>query len=71
MSPLEKLHFRTVKRGDEVSNGRGLLMAGLLGLALGVFLGNSAKRGSITKQVRSTGRTLMKRARGTVEHWVD
>lgn len=58
-----------------MSNGRGWMMAGLVGLAVGVFVGNSVKRGTITKQVHSTGRTLFKKARGTVEHglssWID
>lgn len=58
-----------------MANGRSVMMAGLMGLAVGVFVGNTMKRGLVTRQVRSTGRTIMKRARGTVGQriasWMD
>ncbi len=45
-----------------------------LGLAIGVFVGNSVKRGTIAKQVRQAGRILFKRAQ-SIEHdlssWLD
>lgn len=51
-----------------MSNGRGILIAGILGMAVGVFVGNSMRRGAISRQMRSTGRNFMRKARGTVEH---
>ncbi|NMA60298.1 MAG: hypothetical protein GX956_00250 [Firmicutes bacterium] len=58
-----------------MANGRGVMMAGIMGLAVGVLVGNTMKRGLVTRQVRSTGRTLMKRARGTmgqrIVSWMD
>lgn len=50
-----------------LANGRNMMMMGIASLALGIYVGNTMKKGSITRQVRSTGRTLMRRARGTVE----
>lgn len=51
-------------------------MAGIMGLAVGVVVGNTLKKGLVTRQVRSTGRTIMKRARrGTMGQrlvsWMD
>lgn len=43
-------------------------MAGIMGLAVGVIVGNTMKRGLVTRQVRSTGKTIMKKARGTMGH---
>ncbi len=37
-------------------------------MAVGVFVGNTMRRGMVSRQMRSTGRNLMRRARGTVEH---
>jgi hypothetical protein len=58
-----------------LANGRGMIMAGLMGLAVGVFVGNTMKKGLVTRQVRSTGRTIMSRAKGTVGQrivgWMD
>ncbi|NLJ74607.1 MAG: hypothetical protein GX331_06380 [Firmicutes bacterium] len=51
-----------------MSNGRGIIIAGILGMAVGVFVGNTMRRGMVSRQMRSTGRNLMRRARGTVEH---
>ncbi|NLJ80201.1 MAG: hypothetical protein GX335_04155 [Firmicutes bacterium] len=58
-----------------MSNSRGVIGAGIVGLAVGVFLGNSVKKGIITRQMRTTGRTVLKRARATVGRglmsWID
>lgn len=58
-----------------VGNGRNMMMMGLAGLALGIYVGNTMKRGFVSRQVRSTGRHLMRRARGSVEqqlnNWMD
>ena len=52
-----------------------MLMMGLAGLAVGIYVGNTMKKGYVTRQVRTTGRTLMKKARGSVEeqlnNWMD
>ncbi|HHY16076.1 MAG TPA: hypothetical protein GX521_08380 [Firmicutes bacterium] len=56
---------------DAIANGRGVFAAGIVGLALGVYLGNSMKKGSVTRQVRSTGRTIFRRARSTVGNRLD
>lgn len=58
-----------------MANGRNMLMMGLAGLAVGIYVGNTMKKGYVTRQVRTTGRTLMKKARGSVEeqlnNWMD
>jgi len=52
-----------------------MMIMGLVGLALGIYVGNSLRTGSVTRQVRSTGRTLMRKARGQVQqqlnNWMD
>ncbi|NMB00180.1 MAG: hypothetical protein GX971_01460 [Firmicutes bacterium] len=58
-----------------MANGRNMMIMGLAGLALGIYVGNTMKRGAVSRQVLSTGRHLMRRARGTVEqqlnNWMD
>jgi len=59
-----------------VANGRNMLLMGLAGLAVGIYVGNTVMaRGFVTRQLRSTGRSLLRRARGTVEqqlnNWMD
>lgn len=58
-----------------VANGRNLMIMGLAGLALGIYVGNTMKRGVVSRQVRTTGRHLIRRARGTMEqqlnNWMD
>ncbi len=56
---------------DAIANGRGVFAAGIVGLAVGVVLGNSMKKGFVNKQVRSTGRTIFKRARSTMGNRLD
>jgi hypothetical protein len=55
----------------EVANGRNMLLIGLAGLALGIYVGNTMNKGYVTRQLRSTGRSLIRRARGTVEQQLD
>ena len=70
-----KASSRTVNEVIEVANGRNVLLAGLAGMALGIYVGNTMNKGYVTRQLRSTGRSLIRRARGTVEHqlnnWMD
>lgn len=51
------------------------MIMGLVGVALGIYVGNTMKTGSVTRQVRSTGRTLARKARGQMEqrlnNWMD
>jgi len=58
-----------------VANGRNMLLMGLAGLAVGIYVGNTMSKGYVTKQLRSTGRVLLRKARGTVEqqmnNWMD
>ncbi len=58
-----------------MANGRNMMMMGLVGLAVGIYLGNTMKTGSVSRHVRSTGRTLARKARGQVEqqlnNWMD
>ncbi|MDI9412682.1 MAG: hypothetical protein QM401_03785 [Bacillota bacterium] len=49
-----------------MGNGRGIMMAGLAGLAVGIYVGNTMKKGMVPRQLRSTGKTIIRRARGTV-----
>jgi hypothetical protein len=71
----EKLRFRKLNEVITVANGRNMMIMGLVGLALGIYVGNSLRTGSVTRQVRSTGRTLMRKARGQVQqqlnNWMD
>lgn len=66
---LFKLGEANTKYKDEVNhlgNGRGIMMAGLAGLAVGIYVGNTMKKGMVPRQLRSTGKTIIRRARGTV-----
>ncbi|MDI9460348.1 hypothetical protein [Candidatus Darwinibacter acetoxidans] len=58
-----------------MANGRSMVLMGLAGLALGIYVGNTMNKGFVTRQLRSTGRVLMRKARGTVEqqlnNWMD
>jgi hypothetical protein len=58
-----------------LANGRNMMIMGLVGLALGIYVGNTMKTGSVSRRVRSTGRTLVRKARGQVEqqlnNWMD
>lgn len=58
-----------------MANGRNMILVGLAGLALGIYVGNTMNKGYVTNQLRSTGRFLLRRARGTMEHqlnnWMD
>ncbi len=75
LSELEKLEFRKLNEVIALANGRNMVVMGLIGMALGIYVGNSMKAGSVTRQVRSTGRVLMRKARGQVEqqlnNWMD
>ncbi|HBG00441.1 MAG TPA: hypothetical protein DDW87_02545 [Firmicutes bacterium] len=75
MPKLEKLRFRKLNEVITLANGRNMMIMGLVGLALGIYVGNSMRTGSVTRQVRSTGRTLMRKARGQVQqqlnNWMD
>lgn len=62
---------RTLNEVIAVANGRHMMMMGLAGLLLGIYVGNTMKKGYVTTQVRTTGRNLMRRARGTVEQQLD
>lgn len=66
---------RTPNEVMDVANGRNMLLMGLAGLAVGIYMGNTMTKGSVTRQLRSTGRSLLRRARGTVEqqlsNWMD
>lgn len=48
-----------------------MFITGLVGLAVGVYVGNTMKKGYVTRQ----GRRLMRRAKDGVEqhmdHWLD
>lgn len=56
-------------------NGRGMMVAGLAGLAIGIYVGNTMKKGYVPRQLRSTGKTIIRRAQGTVgrqiNDWLD
>ena len=58
-----------------MANGRNMMIMGLVGLALGIYVGNTMKTGSVSRRVLSTGRTLVRKARGQVEqqlnNWMD
>ncbi len=58
-----------------MANGRNMMIMGLVGMALGLYVGNNMKAGSVSRQVRSTGRILARKARGQVEqrlnNWMD
>lgn len=58
-----------------MASGRNMMIMGLVGMVLGIYVGNTMKTGSITRQVRSTGRILARKARGQVEqqlnNWMD
>jgi hypothetical protein len=57
-----------------LASGRNMMIMGLVGVALGIYIGNSMKTGYVSKQVRSTGRTLARKARGQMEqlnNWMD
>ncbi|HHT69337.1 MAG TPA: hypothetical protein GXZ85_08805 [Firmicutes bacterium] len=57
-----------------LASGRNMMIMGLVGLALGIYVGNTMKTGTVSRQVRSTGRILARKARGQVEqmnNWMD
>lgn len=58
-----------------LGNGRNVMIMGLVGLALGIYVGNTMKMGSVSRQLRSTGRVLARKARGQMEqqlnNWMD
>jgi ribosomal protein S19 len=67
----ERRSVKNKRNGVDTINGRNMITAGLVGLALGVYLGNSMQKGTVTKQMRSTGRTVFKRAWDTVGSTLD
>ncbi|NMB20272.1 MAG: hypothetical protein GX979_05350 [Firmicutes bacterium] len=67
-----------LRKSNEVialGNGRNVMIMGLVGLALGIYVGNTMKTGSVSRQLRTTGRVLARKARGQVEqqlnNWMD
>ena len=67
-----------LRKSNEVialGNGRNVMIMGLVGLALGIYVGNTMKMGSVSRQLRSTGRVLARKARGQMEqqlnNWMD
>mgnify|MGYP001083897677 FL=1 len=67
-----------LRKSNEVialGNGRSVMIMGLVGLALGIYVGNTMKTGSVSRQLRTTGRVLARKARGQVEqqlnNWMD
>jgi hypothetical protein len=72
---LEKLLTRKPNEVIALANGRNVMIMGLVGMALGIYVGNTMKAGSVSRQLRSTGRVLARKARGQMEqqlnNWMD
>jgi len=58
----------------ELASGRNMMIMGLVGMALGIYIGNSMRTGYVSNQVRTTGRTLARKAKDQMEqmnNWMD
>lgn len=54
-----------------MTSTRGMILAGIIGVALGVYVGTTMQRSPTTRQIRLTSQNLWRRARGVVQNGVN